>query len=139
MIAMIQVERSHPYPPTVTRATKPFWDALRVGRLLTTCGADGVPTFPPRAFDKATWSREVHWVELSGRGRLYSLTQVHAAPAVFEAETPYNVCIVDLDEGVRLATRFLGDPATPLDSPIEIISVHYIDAVSFASRVPEDS
>ncbi|MEV8359907.1 OB-fold domain-containing protein [Microbacterium sp. NPDC076895] len=135
MIEVITVDAFHPYPPVVTAATKPFWEALAEGRFVTTRGvAGGVPVFPPRAFDKHTWSRDIEWTELSGRGVLYSLTAVHAAPAVFAHEVPYAVCIVDLDEGVRLATRFLGDVTTPLDTPIELVAVRYANAVTYAAR-----
>lgn len=134
MIDTILIDQPHPYPPIHTAVTQPFWEALEEGRFITTRGIDGDPVFPPRAFDKQTWSRDIEWVELSERGILYALTAVHAAPAAFAGETPYSVCIVDLDEGIRLATRFLGDVTTPLDTPIELVAVKYTDSITYAAR-----
>ena len=72
----------------VSAFTKPFWDALAAGRLLTTRGrTSGRLTFPPKPFCPYDWGREVEWVELSGRGKLYSQTVIHAAPAAFAARS----------------------------------------------------
>ena len=68
----------------ISAFTKPFWDALAEGRLLTTRGrTSGRLTFPPKPFCPYDWGREVEWVELSGRGKLYSQTVIHAVPAAF--------------------------------------------------------
>ncbi|MCC3281980.1 Zn-ribbon domain-containing OB-fold protein [Arthrobacter caoxuetaonis] len=135
MINTVTLNHPHPYPPRKTPFTTPFWDALAEGRLITTrFGRDGVPTFPPRNFDPASWNRNVEWVELSGRGILYSVTSVHAAPQVFREFAPYQVAIVDLDDGPRLATAFLGSVETPLDTPVEIVALRYTDEVAFAAR-----
>lgn len=135
MINTVEFDRPHPYPPRKTPFTAPFWDALAEGRFLATrFGADGIPTFPPRDFDPVTWNRDVDWVELSGRGTLYSITSVHAAPEAFRDLAPYQVAIIDLEEGPRLATVFLGPVETPLDSPVEIVALRYTDDVAFAAR-----
>jgi uncharacterized protein len=34
---------------------------------------------------------------------------VSAAPAIFAAEAPYILCLVDLDEGIRCLSRVLAD------------------------------
>jgi uncharacterized protein len=134
MINTVELNHPHPYPPRRTPFTAPFWEALAEGRLITTRSADGAPTFPPRDFDPVTWSRDVEWVELSGRGKLYSITAIHAAPEVFRAYAPYQVAIVDLEDGPRLATAFLGPVDTALDSPVEIVAMKYTDDMSFAAR-----
>lgn len=135
MIETVMLDRPHPYPPRKTPFTTRFWDSLAEGRFITTQhGASGTPTFPPREFDPATWKRDVNWVELSGRGTLYSVTSVHAAPEVFKVFTPYQVAIVDLEEGLRLATGFLGPVETPLDTPVEIVALRYTDDMAFAAR-----
>lgn len=135
MIATVHLDRAQPYPPRKTPFTQTFWDALAEGRLITTRStAGGKPTFPPRDFDPVTWNRDVEWVELSGRGTLYSITSIHAAPEVFRPFAPYQIAIVDLEDGPRLATAFLGSVDTPLDSPVEIVALRYTDEVSFAAR-----
>lgn len=98
------------YPPRVTEFTRPFWDGLADGVLRTTrCDGCGHMTFPPKPICPDCWGKDVSWVDLSGRGVLYSFTEVSAAPATFAAEVPYVLCLVDLDEGVRCVSRILAD------------------------------
>ncbi|MBM3568131.1 MAG: DNA-binding protein [Alphaproteobacteria bacterium] len=127
---------ARPWPPRVSSFTRPFWEALAQGRLLTTRGKTGRQlTFPPKPFCPHSWEREVEWVELSGRGTLYSRTVVHAAPALFAAEAPYQVCIVDYDEGIRVATRLIEAPEDiRLDSRVETVVLRYSDGPLFAVR-----
>lgn len=97
-----------PYVPRVTAFTKPFWDGLDEGVLRTSrCVRCGHMTFPPKPVCPECWGREVEWVDLSGRGTLYSFTEVSAAPAMFADGAPYVLCLVDLDEGVRCLSRVL--------------------------------
>lgn len=135
MLNRVQMDHPHPYPPRKTPFTSRFWEALAEGKLLATKGVDQeLPVIPPRNFDPVTWSKDIEWVELSGAGTLYSITSIHAAPAAFRAHAPYQVAIVDLDEGPRIATLFLGPVDTPLDTRVEIVALEYTDDVSFAAR-----
>jgi uncharacterized OB-fold protein len=59
---------------------------------------------------------------------------IHAAPAVFRAEAPYRVGIVDLDEGLRIATRILCEAPPALDASVEIVVLRYVDGPLFAAR-----
>ena len=96
------------YPPRVTEFTKPFWEGLDIGVLRTTrCDECRHTTFPPKPVCPHCWSKNVQWIDLSGRGVLYSYTEVSAAPATFADEAPYVLCLVDLDEGVRCLSRVL--------------------------------
>jgi hypothetical protein len=84
----------------------PFWDALEGGRLTTTrCRSCGHLTFPPKVLCPGCWGRDLEWVDLRGRGRLASFTEVCVAPSYFQAEAPYVLGLVDLEEGVRVLTR----------------------------------
>lgn len=73
------------------------------------CPACGSLFFPPRDHCVECASNPVTTeTELSGKGTLYSVTNVHFGPAA-----PFGVGYVDLDEGVRALARFeaLDDPA----------------------------
>ncbi|MFZ3120138.1 MAG: Zn-ribbon domain-containing OB-fold protein [Variovorax sp.] len=125
------------YPPRVSAFTQPFWEGLVQGKWQTTCcDACGRQTFPPRLACPHCWSDQVRWSPLSARGTLYSWTRIHAAPAVFAAESPYAVGIVDLDSGVRLACRLL--EAGPADwkpgMAVEMAVLQYEDGPLFAAR-----
>jgi uncharacterized OB-fold protein len=135
VIETIDVDYPHPYPPRITEFTRRFWDGLREGRLITTAGRrSGQAAFPPKPISPQDWDEEVDWIELSGKGKLYSHTTIHAAPAAFVHELPYRVCIVDLDENVRLATRFVGENEPRVGEPVEIVAVRYTDFTSYAAR-----
>ncbi len=97
-----------PYPPRVTPFTKPFWEGLDRGVLRTTqCVDCSRITFPPKPLCPECWRSNIEWIDLSGRGTLYSYTEVSAAPATFANEAPYVLCLVDLEEGVRCLSRIL--------------------------------
>jgi len=101
-LAVLSIDRVRAFPPRMTEFTQRFWQGLSSGRFETTrCEDCGRLTFPPKPFCPHCWSKRISWMPLSGRGKLYSQTVVHAAPAVFQDEVPYRVGIVDLDEGVR--------------------------------------
>jgi uncharacterized protein len=134
MIEIIDIDEPHPYPPRVSEFTRPFWDGLAQGRFLTTASAStGRLTFPPKLIAPDTWADDMEWIELSGNGVIYSHTTVHAGPRVFTGQLPYMVCIVDLDEGLRLATRYLGGQAE-IGQRVRIAALRYTNHVSFAAK-----
>ena len=132
---IVRVDRVRAYPPRVTAFTQRFWDSVAQGRLETTvCEDCGKLSFPPKTFCPHCWSTRIRWTGLSGRGRLYAQTMIHAAPAIFRDEAPYRVGIVDLQEGLRIATRLLSDEAPKLDTSVEIVTLLYTDGPLFAAR-----
>ena len=135
-LAVLPVDRIRAFPPRMTKFTQVFWHGLAAGRFETTrCASCGRFSFPPKPFCPHCWSREIAWVPLAGRGRLYSQTVVHAAPAAFQHEAPYRVGVVDLDEGIRIATRVLADHEPALDVVVEIVVLNYRDGPLFAARL----
>ncbi|API61112.1 hypothetical protein BSL82_11835 [Tardibacter chloracetimidivorans] len=63
--------------------------------------------FYPRVVEPGTGSRDIEWAEVSGMGEVYSSTTVFPRPPA----APYNVALVELDEGPRLMSRVEGiDP-----------------------------
>jgi len=53
----------------------------------------------------------------SGRGRVYSCTTLHAAAEAFEKDLPFQIAIIDLEEGARLTARISG-PAVSIGDPV---------------------
>jgi len=135
ILALQTIDRVRAFPPRMTEFTRRFWHGLAAGRFETTrCDDCERLTFPPKPFCPHCWSKRIAWVPLSGRGKLYSQTVVHAAPLVFQDEVPYRVGIVDLDEGLRIATRVLADVEPKLDTAVEIVVLNYRDGPLFAAR-----
>jgi uncharacterized OB-fold protein len=44
-------------------------------------------------------------VTLSGRGQLLSFTTIRIPPARFRGQEPYDIAVIDLEEGLRVTAR----------------------------------
>jgi uncharacterized OB-fold protein len=93
---------------------KRYLDALAAGRFeIQKCAACSRHVFYPRVLCPHCGSAELAWVAPSGRGTVYSTTVVRRKSA---DGGDYNVCLVDLAEGVRMMSRVAG--VTPQDVKI---------------------
>jgi len=82
----------------------PFWEAAaRHELVLQTCASCGTIRHPPRPMCPVCNSMEYTFEQASGRGRIWSWVIAHA-PVLpsFAEKVPYNVVVVELDEGVRM-------------------------------------
>ncbi|QIE89818.1 Zn-ribbon domain-containing OB-fold protein [Pseudomonas nitroreducens] len=85
-----------------------FQGFLQQGRfMLQRSRASGRHFFYPRVLEPGTGCTDLEWVEASGLGCVYALTVVRPKPPT----EPYNVALIDLDEGPRLMSRVEGMPA----------------------------
>ena len=58
--------------------------------------------FPARhVCPKCRRKGKIESYQFSGRGRVFSFTEIHAAPAGFEDQIPYVMAILELAEGAR--------------------------------------
>jgi len=98
--------------PITTPLTEPFYEAAAEGRLLIQrCTATGRHQWYPRTHSVHDTRADVEWVQASGRGEVYSFSVVNRSP-FDDVEAPYVFAIVELEEGVRMATNIVGiDPA----------------------------
>ena len=134
-IAILQRSGNRLNPPRISAQNKPFWEALQEGKfLVTACKNCSRLSFPPRSVCPACSHQELDWQEVSGRGKLYSLTTVHAGPPDLMANGPYSGAIIDLDENIRLVTEWIGDPSVKLDTAVELVITRYDDGCLFAAR-----
>jgi uncharacterized protein len=83
-----------------------YWRAeLAAGRILVQRSrSSGAHIFPPRVMAPGTGIDDLAWVEIAGGGTVYSVTMI-SPKAPLE---PYNVVLVDLDEGPRMMSRVDG-------------------------------
>ena len=85
------------------------------------------------------WSTESEWVQVSGKGKLYTFGIMHQKyhPA-FAEETPYNYAIVELDEGPRIVTNIVDCPNDELqtDMPVEAVFDTVSDAATLSRFRP---
>ena len=99
--------------PDPDDASAGFWEACaRHELVLQRCASCSAVRFPPRPMCPACRSFEYDWAPASGRGRVWSWVVVHppVLPA-FADRAPYNVIVVELEEGVRMIGNLLGVPA----------------------------
>ena len=88
--------------------TEPFWAACAQHRLIVQrCTACGTHQHYPRPYCLTCDARELVWAEASGRGVIYALTMIRL-PVIPELPPPYQLALVDLDEGVRMLTNIEG-------------------------------
>lgn len=77
-----------------------------IGTKCTTCN---VSYFPTRVIcPKCRRKGKIEKTEFSGKGKIFSFTEISSAPAGFEEQAPYVLALVELDEGPRLTTQ-IGD------------------------------
>lgn len=136
----VSVGHPAPYPPRISEATRTFWDSLRNERLRTTrCQDCGDLTFPPKPVCPNCLSASLSWRDFSGEGTLYSYTTVWAGPQIFEEELPYTVCVVDLDEGLRLGSRLILESGVEPEPGRRVspVWVHYSDVTLFYFELEE--
>jgi uncharacterized OB-fold protein len=105
--------------------SQPFWEGCRAHRLLLQrCTACGRCRFPAAPFCPDCQSRESEWVAASGRGTVFSWIVVrHPVPKdVYAGDVPYVVALVELAEGVRMATNIVGcaPEAVVAGLPVEV-------------------
>lgn len=89
----------------------PYYDALRLGKLLVQqCISCRRSIMYPKHRCPFCQSDELGWQEASGQGTLHSIAiQRVGAPSGFEADLPYALGVVVLEEGVRLLARMQPD------------------------------
>jgi uncharacterized OB-fold protein len=132
---IVSVAHERRYPPRVTKFTEPFWRGLSEGRFLTTrCQSCSRLSFPPKPICPHCWQNQVSWELLPPGGRLYSWTRIHAGPAIFEQDLPYEVGIVDLECGIRLACPLQGTAVDwQCDMAVRLITLSYTDGPLLAA------
>ncbi len=105
---------------------KPFWANLREHRLTaqrcTACGK--FFSFPPQALCPHCLSSEYEWVALSGKGKVYSYVTYHRAwRPDYQDKVPYDVSLIELDEGVRMVSNVIDCPPDDvrIGMPVEVV------------------
>ena len=94
--------------PEISGLTRPYWDALEQGHLVFQRCDCGNAWLPARHLCPACLKPSVRWEVSSGQGRLVSWVVYHTAyHEAFAARLPYNVALVELDEGPRLITNIV--------------------------------
>lgn len=124
--------------PVVNADSAPYWEGARDNKLLLQrCSDCGTLRFFPRYLCTECGSDNTDWVEAAGRGTVHSFTVVHrAAFPEFQAQTPYVVALVDLEEGPRMMSNIVGDDALEVEIG-DAVTVEFEDRGSEGAKVPQ--
>ena len=108
-----------PSPETVG-----YWEAVaRHELVLKWCPHCQIAFHPKRIVCTACGADDLEWKRASGRGTVYSFSEVHHAPSgVFAPSVPYTVGLVALEEGVHLFSRLIpeGDAKVAIGAPAQV-------------------
>jgi hypothetical protein len=127
--------------PKPTPETKPFWDATKQHTLrIQRCGDCAQHYFYPRPLCPHCLSRNVEWVDCSGRGRLHTFVINYRPPRNFPVQQPFIIGIVELEEGARILTNIVGVEADPkqlrCDMPVEVVFEDITDTITLPKFRP---
>ena len=113
-----------------------YWEKAQAHELwLRRCNACEHAYFYPRDFCPDCGTRDVSWVQASGRGTLHTFAIIHRAPVpAFRDHVPFVVAMVDLEEGARIPTNLVGvepDPANiHVGMPLEVAFADVTDEIT---------
>jgi len=111
--------------PEIDQQLAPFFAAAKEHRLVVQrCTGCGAHRFPPRELCSGCLSTESTWVEVSGRGEIFSYNVMHQIyhPA-FAAEVPYAVVVVKLAEGPKMISNLVDCAVNEIriGMPVEVV------------------
>ena len=101
-----------PIWPTLSDVNRPFWDGCKQGQLKAQrCTQCGTWRYPAAAVCPECLSVSAEWQDLSGRGEIFSYIIIHRGYHPYWAQrVPYNVTLVELEEGLRMFSNVVGVP-----------------------------
>lgn len=119
-------DTTRPKPlPVITDENRPFWEGCRQGKLLLQyCDSCQKHQFYPRLYCMHCGNEQPRWVEVSGRGVIYSYTIIaqNKSPE-FVQDVPYNLAIIQLEEGPRMLSNIVDINQADLrvDLPVTVV------------------
>ncbi len=120
--------------PVIDELTRPYWEHAKAHRLsVQHCDDCGDMHFPPSPVCPKCLSTHQSWRVVCGRATLLAWARFHRAYwDAYREELPYDVCVVQLDEGPLLISNF--DAGVPDDARIGLpLQVTFIDVTSDVS------
>lgn len=91
-----------------------YYQYLSEGKLMgSRCTDNGNVYVPPRAMCPKSYSTNMEWVEVSGKGKLRAFTVITIGPtamveAGYSIKEPYCTGIVELEEGPSVSGQIMG-------------------------------
>jgi hypothetical protein len=88
------------------------------------CPHCGSKIFPPRDVCPYCGGEAKTQFSFSGRGQIYSFTQMSNVPTGYEQSAPYTMALVQLEEGPVVTAQLtdLGDQDVQIGMPVEMVT-----------------
>lgn len=126
--------------PRINERDRPWWDAAHARQLkVQRCENCGHLAFPPAPICPRCRETRLGWIDVSGRGTVWSFTVFHKTYFEgFAEEMPYAVAIVELEEGPRMWTQVVGVANDDLEigMPVEAVFEDVTDEVTLVKFRP---
>lgn len=95
------------------------------------CSSCGRFQSPPAYFCVSCKSDKLEWIEIRGRGTLYTYSTVYVPLSTLEDEAPYTVAIVEFKENLKLTGRLVNSNSDNLEIGAKVEVVDVRDGVYF--------
>ena len=120
--------------PVIEKWNAPYWQAAKRHEFVAQrCRACGYTHLPPGPACTNCLSADQDWVQLSGRGTIYSYGVYYQCwHEGFAGDIPYNVALISLEEGLQIVSQVIGCDNEELDCGLAV-------EVSFDDITPEVS
>lgn len=97
--------------PSITPTSEPFWSAAAKGFLAYQhCMDCGNAQYYPRMLCSKCGSRRIDWKKSIGKAVVHATTRVHVGLHSFKAEAPYDIVLIDVEEGFRMLVNVINNP-----------------------------
>ena len=111
--------------PDITDLNRPYWEALKAGNhTFQRCKNCGHAWLPARSECPECLGEGWSWEQAGGRAKLISwVVYRFTYHASFAQRLPYNVAVVQLEEGPRMISNIVGSgpEALRIDMPLRMV------------------
>jgi hypothetical protein len=96
--------------PVLDLDNRLFWESCKKHQMaLQQCVGCKQFRYPPRPLCPKCHFPEAEWTPIAGTGKVYvSLVMCRSYGPSWEQDVPYNISLIDLDEGVRIWSNVIG-------------------------------
>ena len=108
--------------PVIAKWNAPYWQAAKRHEFVAQqCRNCGYIHLPPGPVCTNCLSADQDWVPLSGRGTIYSYGVYYQRwHEGFADDIPYNVALIDLEEGPQIISQIMGCENDELDCGLAV-------------------
>jgi uncharacterized OB-fold protein len=111
--------------PIITEENREFWEGCRRGKLrMQKCGDCAHIRYPISHVCPKCLSYRFAWADLSGLGEVFSYVVFYQLyNKAFQKDVPYNVALVQLEEGPRMFSNVVGvdNDAVKVGDKLEVV------------------